>query len=259
MGVGADFGDLALQLDAAWLVACQLKLFGDDGYDLSGMKTVLLRGNGLGKRGAGERIHVLAADAVFFGEVFSRLDHIDPGGGVFQGFPHIVFEADGSAEFEAGAVVERGNRVARHAFRAHDQSGLARAALNLLARLAKQLKARATNALRHQRGHFDGHSGIQPNVAGQEKLIEVAGGHVACDDRTDVGSRHTCVSQGGACGLDAQVGGGDVAQCATVIDHRGTQAAQQPYVVKRREKTAWGAACAHGGHVLYASKVKIGV
>ncbi|MEY4344716.1 MAG: hypothetical protein RL032_548, partial [Pseudomonadota bacterium] len=110
---------------------------------------------------------------------------------VFERFPHVVLETHRRAQLEASAVVERSDRVARHALGAHHQNGFARAALNLLARLAEQLKPGAANALRHQCGHFLRHPGIQANVAWQEELVKVAGRHVAGNHRVDVVARNT--------------------------------------------------------------------
>ena len=179
MRVVRHFGDFALQPDAARFVAFQFKLFRHDGHDFPGVKAAFLRRHCLGKRAGGKSIDLFAGDGVFFRQIFSRLDHVDARRRVFERFPHVILEADRRAQLEAGAVVKGGNRVARHAFGADDQRRFASAALNLLARLAKQLKARAANALGHQRGHFDWHARIQADVARQKELVKVAGGHIA--------------------------------------------------------------------------------
>ena len=232
MGVGADFRHLALQPDATGLVASQLELLGDHGHDFTGMEACLLRGHGLGKRVRGELVHVFAADAVLFGQVFCRLDHVDASSRVFQRLPHVVLEAHGCAQLEAGAVVEGGNGVARHALGAHHQRGFAGTALDVLARLAKQLEARAADALGHDGGHLHGHARVQADVARQEELVKVARGHVARDHRTDVFAGHAVAGQHFAAHFDAEVGGGNVAQCAAVVHHRCAHAVEHPHVVE---------------------------
>ena len=236
MGVLVQLGLLALQAYAARLVAFDLELFADDRDDFIGEETGLLRRHCLGEGCAGESVYVFARDAVLFGQVLGGLDHVDADGRVFQRLPHVVLEADRRAELEASAVVERGNRIARHALGADHQRDLGRAALNLLAGLAEQLEAGAANALRHLRRHFHRHAGVQADVARQKELVEVAGRHVAGDHGVDVGGRDGSTGQRGARRLDAQVGGRDMAQRAAVIDHGRAHAVEQVQVLKGVEE-----------------------
>ena len=237
MRVGGHFGDLALQLDATGFVAFEFKLFSDHRHDFTGMETGGLRGHGLGKRVGRELVHLFAGDVVLFGQVFGRLDHVDACGRVFQRFPHVVFEAHRRAQLEAGAVVKGGNRVARHALCADHQRSVAHARFDLLARLAEQFKAGAANALGHDGGHFLRHTGIQTNVAGQEELVKVARGHVAGDDRADLGGGDACALQSFAGGFDAEVCGRDVTQCAAIVHHGRAHAFVHPHIGKRVEKS----------------------
>ena len=209
------------------------------------MKAAFLCRHRLGKRVAGELVDFLAADAVLLGQVLGGLDHVDAGGRVLQRLPHVVLEADRRAELEAGAVVEGRDRIARHALGADHQRGIAGARLDLLAGLAEQLEAGAADALRHQRRHLLRHAGIEADVARQEELVEVARRHVAGDDRADVRARHASTGQCLACGLDAEVGRRHMADRATVVDHRGANAVEQPDVVEGVEESllCHGVAC----------------
>jgi hypothetical protein len=135
-------------------------------------------------------------------------------------------------------VVEGGNRVARHALGAHHQRCLAQATLQLLGGLAEQLEAGATNALRHEGRHLHRHAGIQANVPRQEELIEVPGRHVAGHHRAYVPAGNPRAGQGRTCGLDAQIGGGYVAQRAAVVHHGRAHAVEQENVVEGVEESA---------------------
>ena len=86
-------------------------------------------------------------------------------------------------------------------------------------------------------GSDNRHTGIEANVAWQEELIKVARGHVAGEHRANVFGWNVCTLQGFARGFDAHVGGGDVAQGTTVIDHRGANAFVHPHVFEGIEKS----------------------
>jgi hypothetical protein len=205
----------------------------------------LLRRHGLGERGGGKLIDLLARYAVLLGQVLGRLDHVDAGGRVLQRLPHVVLEAHRGAQLEAGAVREGGDRVARHGLGAREQRHVGAAALDLLAGLAEQLKTRAADALRHDGRHLDRHAGVQADVARQKELVEVARRHVAGDDRADVAARYAGAFQCLTRGLDAKVGRADVAQRAAVIDHGCAHAVEHPDVVEGGEES-------FGGHVEYS-------
>ena len=140
---------LARQPDSTRFVAFEFEFFGDYRDDLARVKTRLLRGDRLGKGLRGEFVHLFTRDAVFLRQVLGGLDHVDAGRRVFERLPHVVLEADRCAELETGAVLERRNRVACHAFRAHHQHRRAGAGLDVLASLAKQFETSAADALRH--------------------------------------------------------------------------------------------------------------
>ena len=150
------------------------------------MKTPLLCGHRFGKRAGRKRIYVCPRYVVFFGQVLRSLNHVDAGGRVLQRLPHEVFKTHRRAELKTRAVVKRGNRVAGHAFGANHQRHVGSATLNLLTRLAKQLKTRAANALHHDGGHVYGHACIQAGVARQHELVKVARRHVACNHRVNM-------------------------------------------------------------------------
>jgi len=171
------------------------------------------------------------------GQVLGRLDHVDVGRRVLQGFPHVVLEAHGRAELEARAVVKGRNRVARHALGADHQRGVAHADFNLLAGLAKEFKAGAADALGHDGRHLLRHAGVQADVARQEELVKVARRHIAGDDRSDLGGGDASALQSVAGGLDAEVGGRDVAQRTAVVDHGRAHAFVHPHIGKRVEKS----------------------
>jgi hypothetical protein len=84
VGVLRDFGELALQLDAAGGVARQLEGLGDHGHDFAGVKAGLLRRHRLGKGAGGEDVHLFAGDAVLLGQVLGGLDHVMPAAGSFS-------------------------------------------------------------------------------------------------------------------------------------------------------------------------------
>ena len=96
--------------------------------------------------------------------------------------------------------------MARHRLAADDKRDVDHTSLDLLARLAKELEARATDALHEERRDLDGNAGVQADVARKVELVEVAGGNAASDDRIDVFRGDAGATQHLACHLDAQVG-----------------------------------------------------
>ena len=56
----------------------------------------------------------------------------------------------------------------------------------MLASLAKQFEAGATNALHHDGGHLHRYTGIQADMTRQTELVEVTWRHIAGHHRADV-------------------------------------------------------------------------
>ena len=236
MGVAVQLRHLARQHDAACGVAFQFKLLAGHGHDLTGQKAVFLRLQRAGEGLRGKGIHVFARNAVFLGQVLGRLDHGHRACGVDQRFHQEVLELHGRAQLEAGAVCVGRNRVARHGLGAHHQRHVGVAQRDLVGCLAKQLKARAADALHQDGGHIQGNARVQTDVARQHKGVEIGLRHGAGDDRAHIGGGHAAARQHGARDLDAHVGGRYMAQRAAVIDHGRAHAVHQPGVQGGREK-----------------------
>ena len=237
MGVGVHALHFRRQAQRPRRVALALEGGGGDGLDLAGQKATCLRRQCPLERARRIGVHLGAGDAIAARQVLGRADHVDAGGRVLQRLPHEILELDWGAELEAGAVLEGGDGVARHALGPRQQRHVD-AVAQVQPGLAEQLEAGAADALYHQRRHVDRHAGVQADVARQHVLKAIAGGHVAGQHGADRLGRHGGALQRRARGVDAQVGGRQAAEGAAVVHHRRARAVQNPAVVEQVEQAA---------------------
>jgi hypothetical protein len=100
--------------------------------------------------------------------------------------------------------------------------------------LHQHFEAGAAHALHHMRRHLDRHVGIEPDMARQAVRIEARLRHRAGNDRADIPRRHARPREHLARRLDAEIGGGDLRQCAVIVGERRAHAVKQPDVAPAR-------------------------
>jgi hypothetical protein len=213
-------------IDAHGLVAAGRHL---DGHDLVLEDAARRRGGCRLLAAQRVFVHLLARDAVLAGQVVGGLGHVEAAVRVEEGHHQGVFEL-ALAQREAAAGPAYHVRGLAHVLHAtgHGQVGLTQP--HHLRDGDERLEPRAAEAIHGERGYFVRQAGLQRDVSGTVDRISRGLQRVPHDHVVDPCGLRARPAERFACGVRAELQGGNVLEGAHVVGHGGSRPAHDHHI-----------------------------